>query len=109
MAEFMGRDIAAECGWKEESGSELRQSQGSGFWVTAGDRRLFQGAGLSGVSCWALAKLPRVSHAAPDDRWGTRWRLILPSPERSARLQAPFSVSVDDQRLLEILSPALLS
>lgn len=68
MAEFMGRDIAAECGWKEESGSELRQSQGSGFWVTAGDRRLFQGAGLSGVSCWALAKLPRVSHAAPDDR-----------------------------------------
>lgn len=109
VAEFMGRDIAAECGWKEESGSKLRQSQGSGFWVTARDRRLFQGGWtFRGKLLGAGKTTPSISCST---RWprGTRWRLILPSPERSARLQVPFSVSVDDQRLLEILTPALLS
>lgn len=67
VAEFMGRDVEPSVDGRMDLVSELRQSQGSGFWVTARDRRLFQGAGPSGVSCWVLEKLPQVSHAAPGD------------------------------------------
>lgn len=66
MARLIRRNMAADHGCKEGSGSELRQSQGSGPQIETEDC-FGGGAGPSGVSCCVLTELLQVSHAAPDD------------------------------------------